>query len=344
MVDLLPRLRDRGEDVELLCIDGSRTPFYESLERQGIKIHSLCTGGRMYDPRHLLSIIRFLIRHRYDIVHTHNTAPQLFAAIAGVLCSVVLCTTEHNTSNRRRSWRWYRPVDRWMYRQYKSIVCISDQTEQNLKTYLGKGGFSIRVIYNGIDVGRFADAVPCRSLVESKGGRKAVVMVAGFRYQKDQDTLVRAMRLLPETSYELWLVGDGERRGAVETLAKADGVKDRVRFLGLRDDIPEVLKAADIVVMSSHFEGLSLSNLEGMASGRPFIASDVDGLREIVAGNGLLFPHGDAAALAERIRRLSEDEALRNRVVESCRRKAEQYDIRFMADKYDEMYKSLISK
>ena len=344
MVDLLPRLRDRGDDVELLCIDGRRTPFYGLLERQGIKIHSLCTGGRMYDPRHILRLVRFLRRRRYDIVHTHNTAAQLFSAIAGVLCSVVLCTTEHNTSNRRRGWRWYRPVDRWMYRQYKSVVCISDQAEQNLKTYLGKGGFIIRVIYNGIDVERFADAAPCRSLVETKGGRKAVVMVAGFRYQKDQDTLVRAMRLLPETSYELWLVGDGERCGTVEALAKTEGVEGRVRFLGLRDDVPEVLKAADIVVMSSHFEGLSLSNLEGMASGKPFIASDVDGLREIVAGNGLLFPHGDAAALAERIRRLSEDETLRNRVVESCQRKARQYDIRLMADRYDEMYKSLITR
>lgn len=342
MVDLLPRLRDGGNDVELLCIIGKRTPFYEQLEKTGIKIHCLCKdGNRMYSPWHAVRLVRFLRRNHYDIVHTHNTAPQLFAAVARVVCSVVLCTTEHTTSNRRRDLKWYRPVDRWMYGKYDSIICISDQAELNLRNYLGNGKFRICTIYNGIDVDRFSNAEPCEELVKAKAARKAVVMVAGFRYQKDQDTLIRAIGMLPRDGYELWLVGDGERRGVLEDFVKKEGTEDRVRFLGLRDDIPNILKAADIVVMSSHFEGLSLSNLEGMASGRPFIASDVDGLHEIVAGNGLLFPHEDASALAGLIRQLSEDEALRTRVVEACRRKAAQYDIKVMANKYNQLYKSL---
>ena len=342
MVDLLPRLRDEGNDVELLCIIGKRTPFYEQLESEGIKIHSLGkNGSNMYNPWYAVKLVRFLKKHRYDIVHTHNTAPQLFAALARVLCSVVLCTTEHTTSNRRRDLKWYRPIDRWMYKQYDSIVCISDQAEENLKTYLGNGKYNICTIYNGIDVERFAKAVPCDELVQGKGKRKAVVMVAGFRYQKDQDTLIKAMGLLPKEQYELWLVGDGERRDVLKNLVKEEGIEENVKFLGLRSDVPNILKAADIVVMSSHFEGLSLSNLEGMASGRPFIASDVDGLHEIVAGNGLLFPHGDAKALAIQIEKVANDVELRKRVVDACQKKAAQYDIKVMANKYNELYKSL---
>ena len=337
--EIAPMLRDRGHEVDVCAFDGAETAFKQNLIDKGIKVYSFGKHCNVYNPLFIIKLTKLM--KNYDIVHTHNTAPQLFAAIGSVLCSVVLCTTEHNTSNRRRDLKWYAPIDKWMYARYRKIICISDQAEENLKNYLGNDKFNICTIYNGIDVERFAQAQPCAALVKDKGNKKAVVMVAGFRYQKDQDTLIKAMNLLPKDDYELWLVGDGERKEALKNVVKGLTMEDRVKFLGLRNDIPNILKAADVVVMSSHFEGLSLSNLEGMASGRPFIASDVDGLHEIVAGNGLLFPHEDAEALAELIKRVSDDIALRERVVLACSAKAAQYDINVMADKYNEVYESL---
>ena len=102
MVDLLPKLKDKGFDVELLLFDGVDTPFRRELERKGIAVFDLGKGGSVYSPLKLVKLIPFL--KRYDIVHTHNTAPQLFAPIGSMLRSVNLCTTEHNTSNRRRAW------------------------------------------------------------------------------------------------------------------------------------------------------------------------------------------------------------------------------------------------
>lgn len=337
--EIAPMLRDRGHEVDVCAFDGAETAFMQNLIDKGIKVYSFGKHCNVYNPLFIIKLIKLM--KNYDIVHTHNTAPQLFAAIGSVLCSVVLCTTEHTTSNRRRDLKWYAPIDKWMYGRYRQIICISDQAEDNLKKYLGEDKFNICTIYNGIDVERFAQAQPCAALVKEKGQKKAVVMVAGFRYQKDQDTLIKAISLLPKDDYELWLVGDGERREALHNVVKDMAVEDRVKFLGLRNDIPNILKAADIVVMSSHFEGLSLSNLEGMASGKPFIASDVDGLHEIVAGHGLLFPHEDAPALAELIKRVSSDEALRERVVMACSAKAAQYDIHIMVDKYNKIYESL---
>ena len=84
MVDLLPRLRDFGNEVELLLFDGTQTPFYETLKKEGIKIHHLQIGGSVYNPLNLFRIIPYL--KKYDIVHTHNTAPQLFVAIDKIFC------------------------------------------------------------------------------------------------------------------------------------------------------------------------------------------------------------------------------------------------------------------
>lgn len=343
MVDLLPRMQTEGHTVELLLIDGTRTPFYEQLEQKGVKIHSLSVGKGIYSLSNLLKTIHFLKHNKYDVVHAHNTASQIYAAVSKVLCSVVLCTTEHNTSNRRRDLKWYGVIDRWMYRQFDSIICISEQAESNLRAYLHDDKLPIRTIYNGIDVSLFANAQPDATLINTKGNKKVIMMVAGFRYQKDHETLIRAMKHLPD-DYELWLVGDGERRGLLEALVKSEGVTSKVRFLGLRNDVPNVLKVADVVVMSSHFEGLSLSNLEGMASERPFIASDVDGLREIVKGHGRLFPHGDAAALADEVQKLMSDKGYYDTIAAQCAKRAADFDISKMVEGYLEVYKEMIRK
>ena len=166
-------------------------------------------------------------------------------------------------------------------------------------------------------------------------------MVAGFRYQKDQETLIRAMTHLDSSDFELWLVGDGERRHILENLVSELKMDSCVRFLGWRQNVAEVLHAADVVVMSSHFEGLSLSNIEGMAVGKPFIASDVDGLREMTEGYGVLFPHGDAKRLAEIIQQLHDDNNYYQRVADKCYERARQFDISQMVMQYNDVYLKL---
>lgn len=99
MVDLLPRLAVH-HDVELLVFDGVRTPFYEELERQGIKIYNFGENCNIYNPLFIFKLVSFL--KRYDIVHSHNYSCQLFVALANILVGTRIITTEHNTTNRRR--------------------------------------------------------------------------------------------------------------------------------------------------------------------------------------------------------------------------------------------------
>ena len=339
MVDLLPRMKAAGHYVELCVFDGTHTPFYVQLEKAGIRIHWLHKNSSVYNPLNIFYLWR-LMRKGWDIVHTHNTAPQLFAAFGGVLCSVALVTTEHTTSNRRRDWKWYAWIDRWMYRQYKKVICISDQAANNHCRYIGENDSqNVCTIYNGIDYNKYAVAVPAKDVKSL--GKKIITNVAGFRYRKDQPTLIKAMQYLPD-DFHLCLVGDGERRTEFETLIKDLNLAQRVHLLGLRSDVPEILSASDYVVMCSHFEGLSLASLEGMSSGKPFLADNVDGLREIVEGNGILFEHEDAKGFSDAILRLDGNKTYCEQIVKQCQKKAVNYDISVMAGKYLDVYEKLI--
>lgn len=335
MVDLLPRLRELGDEVELLVFDGTRTPFYEQLAATGIAIHHLGMGGNVYHPRNLWRLTQFMRRHHYDIVHTHNTACQLFAPLARILShsKCRLCTTEHNTTNRRRGKWWLKPVDRWMYGRYNRIICISDQAQSNLVSYIGNKP-SITTIYNGVNTQRFAKGIKDIS----SQTEFIVTMIAAFRPQKDQETLVKATELLPP-NYKAQFVGVGERLNRMKQMAANSRASDRITFLGLRTDIPEVMEASDIIVLSSHWEGLSLSSIEGMASGRPFVASDVDGLREVVAGYGVLFCEGDYQQLAHEIENLCGNPVHYRAIAERCQARAQEFDISVMAERYNSCYK-----
>jgi glycosyltransferase involved in cell wall biosynthesis len=381
VVNLMPRFRALGHEVGVVVFNGEHTALMERLERECPQCKIFCLGTSYYNPWYIIKLIR--IMRKYDVVHTHNSSPQLFAAIANVFCRKKLVTTEHSTNNRKREkGGWLRIIDRWMYARYDQVICISEIAEEKLRQYLayplplpeGKGSLSpegkgesvvcsdgkktqniklktqnsklsikrrgnICTINNGVDVEAIHQAQP---VMELKTDKFVVVMVAGFREAKDQDTVIRAMAKLPKDQYELWFVGDGVRRQSVESLVLSFGLQDNVKFLGLRTDVPNILKTADVVVMSSHWEGLSLSNIEGMSAGKPFIASDVNGLREVTKGYGILFPHEDADALAEIIRKLHDTPDYYLQVAERCYERAKQFDIRMTVDAYNRVYKAII--
>lgn len=338
MVDLLPRLGNDGKnEVELLLFNGVETNFKKELQQSGIKIISLSTTNDVYHPRRLFKLSGIL--QQYDVVHTHNTACQFYVAIASCLLRKcpILVTTEHNSTNRRRSKSWLKPIDSWMYNRYAAIVCIAERTRLNLLEYLGNDN-RLHIIHNGVDVSRFLK--PIGDI--SNKNEYVITMVAAFRPQKDYDTILWAMTHLPN-NYRLQIVGGGDaREGArIKACCTELGLDKRVDFLGIRSDIPEILEDSDVVVLSSHWEGLSLSSIEGMASGCPFVASDVDGLHEIVKGAGILFPERDDQELAIQIQYLCEHPAEYQRIARQCQERARQYDISVMADNYLKLYDGL---
>ncbi|WP_449304111.1 glycosyltransferase [Prevotella aurantiaca] len=348
VVNLISSLCALGHTVDLCLFDGKETPLMERLKKESpdTKIHSL--GHGVYNPFYILKLIK--IMKGYDIVHTHNSSPQLFVAIANLYCHRKIVSTEHTTSNRKRNWKWYAPIESWMYGQYNHIICISKVAEEKLRLYM-RGDWidnkknkykCISTINNGVDVGRIFNASPDKELITLKENRKAILMVAGFRDAKDQDTIVKALSSLDKNKFEIWFAGIGIRMEKIQQLATSLGVDKRVRFLGLRSDIPKVLKAADIIVMSSHWEGLSLSNVEGMSAHKPFIASDVNGLREVTKGYGILFPHEDAKTLANEIEQLVKNKEYYDEIADRCYNRALEFDISKMVNGYADIYRNLL--
>lgn len=338
LTEIVPAMIAEGHQVDVLAFNGKDSNFKRILQEKNVHIISFCEVSRYYNPIYIWKLIS-IIRH-YDIVHTHLTSPQLFTAIANLFVGTKLVTTEHNTTNSRRGNTLLSIIDRWMYNRYKAVIGISKKTEENLKEFIGESMAKIVTINNGIDVHKYATANPL-SESEVNTAKTIVTMVAAFRPQKDQETLVRAVKRLDRSKYILWLVGDGEKRDELVKYIANQGMSERVRLWGNRSDVPSILKSSDIVVMSSHWEGFGLAAAEGMAAGKPVIASNVDGLAQVVEGAGILFEPENDEQLASLILKLSEEKDFYNVIATKCTNKANEYDISKMVDGYVQLYKSI---
>lgn len=340
LLDSLPRYVENGISTDLLVLNGSSYPFLTALkEKKCCSVFDLGNGS-IYNPILILKLIPYL--KNYNIVHAHLFPSLYWLALAKVisLSSTKIVYTEHNTGNKRRNNLFYQIIEKFIYRIYDKIITIADEVDVNLKKHLGLYSEKIQLINNGVDTALYAEVHPYMKSDFFSAKDYFLIQVSSFREQKDQTTLIRALNELPN-NYKLILVGTGPLLETSKNLVKTLGLKDRVKFLGNRMDIPALLKTADIVILSSYHEGLSLSSIEAMASGKPLVASDVPGLTEIVKDAGLLFQQGDEKELAQQILALSENENYYNKIVAQCLERAKQYDIKNMVDEYINLYKEL---
>lgn len=248
-----------------------------------------------------------------------------------------------------------KPLDRWMYSKYDKVIAISQPAADDIIKYIPNISKKTVVISNGVDLDKFSKAQPYKDgelkdisgkIVEI-GQKKIIIQVAGLKYPKDQKTLIDSLKYLPD-DFNVWIVGDGALHDEIHEYAakaaeKLKGGSCRIVFFGNRKDVPRLLRTADIVCMSTLYEGLSLSNLEGMAAGKPFVASDVEGIREVTDGYGILCPAKDAKAFADAFIHLSTDKAFYKGVVARCYQRACQYSIDSTAAGYAQVYEELVN-
>lgn len=279
----------------------------------------------------------------YDIVHVHLFPSLYWVAIAKILsrAKCMLVVTEHSTLNNRQGKILIKPFERFIYRRYDAVIAITDAVKEHLYRFVDDS-LRIDTIFNGIDLVSFREAKAIsRDSLDIPEDAVLVTQVAGFRPPKDQLTVLRALKRLPDRVH-LMFVGTGLTLEDHVRKTQEMGLSERVHFVGLRHDVPALIKTSDIVVMSSHFEGFGLAAVEGMAAGKPVIGSDVPGLLEVIQGAGVVFPVHDDKILAEEILRLSEDGNYLEDVIKKCFIRAGDYDIWIMAKKYDEVYRRLM--
>lgn len=342
LLDTLPLYKKKKVTVDLLVLNGFNYPFMKALRSLNCcSIYSLNLGSA-YNPLAILKIIPFL--KKYDIAHVHLFPTQYWVVIAKLLSGskIKLVYTEHSTSGRRINSRFFQRLDPYFYKRYNKIIAISEAVATVIHKHTGLG-HAVELIPNGVLLETFRNSKPThRSTLfpGSDSSLKTIIQIASFKEPKDQKTVIKSLLYLP-TEVQLVLVGDGELKNDCIKLVNELKLAQRVVFLGIRLDVPELIKMADIVIISSKYEGFSLAAVEGMAAGKPVIATNVAAVNTLVDGAGILFKEGDAEQLAAEVIKLVDNEMYYQAIAKKCSLRAKQYDIDSMVDKQIELYKKL---
>lgn len=336
-------LTRRGIECDLYLLQSTDSHLQCSLRAQGVKIYAPLRAS-IYSPRHVRALTAHLRACSYDIVHVHLFHARLWVALAARAGKVTapLVTTEHSTSNRRRRYL-FRPIDRWIYARYRRVACNSDATTEALIKWFPEVAGKAQTCPNGVDADSFFN-LPAASkfdLFSLPETCPVLLSVGRMKHPKDHETVIRALSLIREA--HLVLVGVGPMLKEYQQLAQDLGLAQRVHFLGRRADVPQLMKAADIYVQSSRWEGFGIAALEAMASGLPVVATRVPGLAELVKDAGLLFEPGDQRQLAGHLTTLLSSEELRTRLAEAGRVRAATLSLEKTLDCYETLYREIFA-
>jgi glycosyltransferase involved in cell wall biosynthesis len=288
------------------------------------------------------SLVKLCRRFRPDVLVAHGFSEHLWGRYAGLLARVPqLVHVEHNTRERYTAWRLAQT--RWLARRSARIVGCSEGVRLRLLE-MGMPAERTIAIPNGIRLEPFASA-DAHPFVQRVPG---IVMVARFSKQKDHATLLRAVALLRERGLQppLLFAGGGKamHRKPLERLAAELGLAEQARFLGVHRDVPGLLMQHQLAVLSTHYEGMPLALIEGMAAGCAVVASDVPGVREVISDgvDGRLVAEGDPAALADALEALLRAPGTAARLATAARAAAiERHGRELMNRRYEDLFLSL---
>ena len=349
--EIIQRLEGRIVPT-IFCLDAVGQ-IGQDLRDGGVDV--VCFGRK---PGHDWGVARRMARatreRKLDIVHAHQYTPFFYAALAKLLHPQPrLVLTEHGRHYPDVVIPVRRALNRLLFdRLANAVTACSEFSARGLKRSDGFAGARIEVIDNGIEVESYG---PARNLAVSKRrlgldpDRSYVIHVARHHPVKDQATLLRGFAIASSNlpNVDLLMVGDGPLRLDLERLAIDLGIPDRVKFLGIRSDIPELMQVSDAFALTSLSEAASLTLMEAMATGIPSVLTNVGGNPEIVRHEreALLFPRSDASAFASALRRLFQEPGLAQKLGAAGRVRArERYRLEDTVEQYYGLYCQLTGR
>jgi glycosyltransferase involved in cell wall biosynthesis len=317
-----------------------------ALRERGIPVTML---KKICDFTTLCDLVRLIRERRIAILHTHEFSMNTIGLAASRLTGIPLVATVHGKSyyaERFRRRLAYRVVGKFA----GQMVAVSDDVRDLLVQRVGVPAGRIRVVSNGVPVDHKPSHARLSTLRRNLGlnGQIRVVGTVGSLYPVKGhkyliDAAVHVVRRCPDVTF--LLVGRGGLREELEAKAISVGVAPYIRFLGHRDDVPDLLGVCDLFVLPSLSEGMPLALLEAMAAGVPSVATRVGGVREVIEDgrSGVLIPPGDSQALAESIIRLLEDRTLARQMGEYAREVvARRFSLTKMVLAYQGIYADLL--
>lgn len=344
VVDLVCALKAR--DITCTIVTLFTVPhsmLADKLESEGIR--HICIGGKNWrDFSIILKLRKVLITLKPDIIHSHLFPPEYFVPIAAPK-NIPLLHTEHSVSNKRRSLPIARLLESFIYRRFRTIICISHGVKKSLDAWTPSISNRTIVINNGVHLELFKTRSGYD--MKAKFGITAtctlISMIGRFEMPpKDQATIIRALALLPDV--HCILAGNGPDLEILKKMAEEYRISDRIHFPGYVNNVNELLSSTDIYIYSSYHEGFGLAVIEAMAAGVPVVASNVNALNTLVVDslNGLLFTRGSEQELSVSITKLRSDSLLRIKCINNGFETAEQYSFDKMVHGYVDLYKEIL--
>lgn len=306
-------LRERFDFV-FFCLDGLG-PLADELASDGFVVEAL--GRKPGIDRSLARRLRErLIHHRIDLIHAHQYTPFFYSALSRGLLSrklpgVPILFTEHGRHYPDARSLKRTLANKLLLKPTDRVTAVGEFVKTALVRNEAIPAGRIDVVHNGIEPcpePTEEDRASAREQLGIAPDRPVAMQVARFHPVKDHGTALRAWSIVHEQLPDalLVLVGDGPERDHLEALTKTLGLQDAVKFTGAVDNARQLIPAADLCMLTSLSEGLSVTLLEAMAAGKPIVATDVGGNPEAVehGKTGLLAPRGDIEAIASAIAQL----------------------------------------
>ena len=344
LVDILPLMKAKGHDVHLIYSNNkANVEKYDTLlKNANIYVRNLKVS--FYNPLQILTLIRIMMREQYDIVHAHLFPTQYWLAFASIFkpYKTRLIKTEHSVFNERKQYKILKPLDGFVYSKYNTVIGITNQVTDNLQNWVGKN-IKLVTIENGVNLEQIRSAQQLNAKNDYSffnNDKFKILMVGRFDGKhKDQLTLIKSLNYLPNNIH-LYFAGNGPALERIKKEVYTLGLKSKVDFLGMRDDVYVLMKMVDLNVLSTNTEGLSGVTLESLASGKPFIGSDVEGVNNVVPDESFLFPNQNPEKLAAKIQEIMQNPTFRQELIIKAKQFIGNYDILKMVENYLLAYES----
>jgi len=320
------------------------------LRQGGLEPRFLAAKGSL-NLGYLKALVGLIRAEQPSLLITHLLGPAVYGSLAGLLTATPVIAVLHGQSDLGPTERFRAAKTAIIRRGVQTVVFVSDQLRRDLAPRLGLDESRCVIIPNGVDVERIASASPAPIRSELGLPRDAFLFgaVGNVRRPKAYDALLRAARLAVDQEPRLRFIIAGDTAvplyGELLALRAQLKLDDIVHFLGLRPDVPAVLKALDAYVLTSTTEGFSIACCEAMAAGVPVLATSSGGPEQILDNGrcGALVPAGDSAALAKGLLLLARSKEERLRLAEAGRiRVIERYGIDTMLGEYARLAESVM--
>jgi glycosyltransferase involved in cell wall biosynthesis len=340
---MIPRFDPDRFDVSLVSLR-KRDLSEETLDALGVDITYLHKSK--FDPSTLPALLKVIDRKKVDILHLHGYGATTFGRMAGAMRRLPAILHEHANLTDTP---WFQKVADVALERFTDIaIAVSTSTAEFVVEARKVPPEKVKVVYLGAPVDEFAKPRPAEEIAAVKRelgvgpGDFAIGTVTRLHDSKGNEYLVEAARRVLDSrpQAKFFLVGEGPLRGALEAQAAALGLGDRFVFHGFARDVAAVLSAFDLSVFPSLWEGTPLTVFEALAAGKPIVATDADGLVDVLTAgrDAVIVPRRNAEALAARIVALMDDPQERARLSAAARETGREYDIATFVRKMERLY------